>query len=704
VIKLEKEKKEVFFDRDLSWLSFNYRVLQEAKNPRVPLIERLKYLAIYSSNLDEFYRIRVASHRHLMRLKKGTRKKFDLPPQKLVKKINAEVDKQQNEMGEIFRDQLIPELAKLNVFIVDGFNLTREQSGFAREYFKKEILPLITPVYIEENSVPPFLENKKLYFAVRVASPGENQPKIKNVIVNIPADKTPRFIVLPSGNDKHLVIQLDDVMRLSLDILFPGQQVIYLYSIKLSRDAGLYLEDEFSDDVVEKIKMSLEKRLTGEPSRFLYDLTMPGHYLNYLKAVFNLENEDLVPGGRYHNFNDFFTFPAPCKPGLFYEKFNPLPHAGLMKYDSIFEAIARKDIMLHFPYHSYDNVIRFIEESSADASVESIKITLYRVASRSSVAQALIAAANRGIAVTVFDEVQARFDEEANIYWGDKLSKSGAKVIYSYEKLKVHSKLCLVTRREGEILKRYAFLSSGNFNEKTAETYCDHGLLTADHRLTRESEQVFDYLENRDIIPPFKHLLVAPFDLRKRLTALIKKEIANARAGKKAGIIIKVNSLEDKNMIWKLYKASNAGVKIRVIVRGICCLVPGEKRMSENIKAISIVDQFLEHARVYIFHNNGDEKIYVASADWMKRNLSWRVEVAFPIYDKSIRKELKDLIDLQLKDNVKARIINKTQSNSYQNAKETKTIRSQYETYNYLKAPHAMGRAASFIFFLQFSW
>lgn len=682
---MEKGKKEVFFDRDLSWLSFNYRVLQEAKNPRVPLIERLKFLAIYSSNLDEFYRVRVASHRHLMRLKKEAWEKFDLPPKTLVKKINAKVDKQQNEMGEIFRNQLIPELAKNNIFIVDGFNLTSEQSRFSREYFKNEILPLITPVYIEENSDPPFLENKKLYFAVRLVSPGEDQPKIKNVIVNIPSEKTSRFIVLPCRRNTHPVIQLDDVMRLSLDILFPDQQVIYFYSIKLSRDAELYLEDEFSDDVVEKIKMSLDKRLTGVPSRFLYDLTMPGYFLNYLKGVFNLENEDLVPGGRSHNFNDFFTFPAPDKPELFYEKFEPLPHAGLMKYESVFEAITQRDFILHFPYHSYDAVIRFIEESSADPGVESIKITLYRVASRSGVARALIAAAKKGIAVTVFDEVQARFDEESNIYWGDELSKAGAKVTYSYEKLKVHSKLCLVTRREGNTLKQYAYLSSGNFNEKTAKIYCDHGLLTADDRLTRESDRVFAYLENREVIPPFEHLLVAPFDLRKRLTALIKKEIANARAGKKASITIKVNSLEDKKMIRKLYKASNAGVKIRVIVRGICCLVPGEKSMSENIKAISIVDRFLEHARVYIFHNNGDEKIYVASADLMKRNLSRRVEVAFPIYDKAIRKELKDLIDLQLKDNVKARIINKTQGNPYKSVKRKETIQAQYDTYYYLK-------------------
>jgi polyphosphate kinase len=660
-------------------------VLQEAKNPRVPLSERLKFLAIYSSNLDEFYRVRVASHRHLMRLKKKTKKELDLPPGALVKKINETVDKQQNELGEIFRNQLIPELAKNNIFIVDGSNLNKEQLEFAREYFKNEVRQFIAPVNIEENSEPPFLQNKRLYFAARVESRQDNNITVENVIVNIPTDKTPRFIVLPSGNKKHLVAQLDDVIRLSLDILFPGKRVIHFYSIKLSRDAELYLEDEFSGDVVEKIKKSLKKRQTGVPSRFLYDLAMPGSFLNYLKGVFNLEEEDIVPGGKYHNFNDFFNFPAPDEPGLFYETFDPLPHGGLETCDSFFEAIAQKDYILHFPYQSYDNVIRFIEEASTDPRVESIKITLYRVAGDSRVTRALITAAKAGIAVTVFDEVQARFDEESNIYWGDELSKAGAKVIFSYEKLKVHSKLCLVTRREEKQLKRYAFLSSGNFNEKTAKIYCDHGLLTADDRLTRESGRVFDYLENRQVIPAFEHLLVAPFDLRKRLRALIDEEIANAKAGKKAGLTIKVNSLEDKKMIQELYKASNAGVKIRVIVRGICCLVPGHEGMSKNIKVTSIIDRFLEHARVFIFHNNGDEKIYIASADWMKRNLSRRLEVAFPIYDKTIRKELKDLLEFQLKDNVKARKLNKTQSNPYKKTKGKKAVRAQYDSYYYLK-------------------
>lgn len=678
-------KKEIFFNRDLSWLSFNFRVLQEAQNPRVPLIERLRFLAIYSSNLDEFYRVRVASHRHLMRLKKKTREKYALPPDTLVRKINTIVDKQQKELGEIFRNHVIPELEEHDIFIVDDAGLTAEQVEFAREYYKNEVSAFLNPIYLDETGDPPFLENRHLYFAVQLEYMENNHPKIENVIVNIPTDKTPRFIVLPSPENKHLVIQLGDIMRLALDILFPGKDVTHCYAIKLSRDAELYLEDEFSEDVVEKIKHSLQKRETGIPSRFLYDSAMPRPFLNILKRVFHLESEDMVPGGRYHNFNDFFNFPAPDKPELFFEKFDPLPHAGLREYDSYFEAIARKDFILHFPYQSYDAVIRFIEEASTDPGVESIKITLYRVAGESRVNLALIAAAKRGVAVTVFDEVQARFDEESNIYWGDELSKAGAKVMYSYENLKVHSKLCLIARREGTELKRYAFLSSGNFNEKTARVYCDHGLLTADERLTNEGDRVFAYLENREVIPSFEHLLVAPFHLRKPLKALIDNEIANARAGKDARVTLKVNSLEDRKMIRKLYEAGNAGVKIRIIVRGICCLVPGEEGMSKNIKVISIVDRFLEHARVYMFHNNGDERIYVSSADWMKRNLSRRVEVAFPIYDRAIRKELKKLIKFQLKDNVRARKLNKTQSNPYKKVKRKQAIRAQYDTYYYLK-------------------
>ena len=434
----------------------------------------------------------------MMRLQEDTREELDLPHDALVKKINKKVDKQQSELGEIFRNQLIPGMAKHNILLVNESDLGGDQLKFAREYYKNEVSQHVNPVYIDENADPPFLLNRRLYFAVRVSfqESGKKSETIKNVILNIPSNKISRFVVLPSEADEHLVIQLDDVMRVSLDLIFPGKKVIYCYAIKLSRDAELYLDDEFSERVLDKIKSSLGKRDTGVPSRFLYDLKMPRSFLHYLRVVFRLDSEDLIPGGKYHNFNEFFGFPAPDDPEFYFEKFESLPHIELANRGSILEAVREKDYILHFPYQSYDTAIRFIQEAANDPAVESIKITLYRVASDSRVAQALITAAEKGVAVTVFDEVQARFDEESNIYWGDELQKAGAKVIYSYEKLKVHSKLCLVARREGNEIKRYAFLASGNFNEKTARIYGDHGLLTANDEITIETDRVFDYLED----------------------------------------------------------------------------------------------------------------------------------------------------------------------------------------------------------------
>jgi len=683
--------KEIeFFERDLSWLSFNYRVLQEAKNSEVPLMERLKFLAIYSSNLDEFYRVRVASHRNLLRLKKSVQEKYAINSKLLIKKINKIVNKQQTELGEIFSEQLIPEFKKNNIFLVNENNISPEHEQFVRKYFKEEVVKHISLIRIIESAPPPFLENKLLYFATTLESfTSDGESILENVIINIPSNKLPRFQVLPSEDKKHQIIFLDDIIRLSIDILFLQKKIINLYSIKLSRDADLHLEDEFTEDLVEKIKLSLKKRTTGIPSRFLYDLNMPKNFLMYLKKVFFLQKEDLIPGGKYHNFNDFFSFPCPEDKDLFFEKFIELPHSEFIKYKSVFNAIADRDFIFHFPYQSYDNVIRFIEESSNDKKVKSIKITLYRVADTSRINKALINASIRGIDVTAFDEVQARFDEESNIYWGDELAKAGVNVIYSYDKLKVHAKVCLVAREENEVINKYAFLSSGNFNEKTARIYCDHGLLTSDKRITRECDRVFDYLEDREKIPEFGSLLVAPFKLRSGLKEMIKEEIQNAKAGKKAKITLKMNSLEDKDMITQLYKASNAGVKIRIIVRGICCLIPGVKGMSENIKIISIVDRYLEHARIYVFYNNGDEKIYISSADWMKRNLSRRVEVAFPIYEKNIREEIRTLIKFQLKDNAKARKVNITQSNPFKKfEKRTRIERAQYDTYYYLKRKH----------------
>ncbi len=672
-----------FYNRDISWLSFNYRVLQEAINPEVPLIERLRFLAIFSSNLDEFYRVRVATHRRLMRLEGADFKKINKRARKLVRKINMRVDKQQNEFGEIFRNQLIPSLAKENIFLVDDKQLSKSQIPFVKDYYRKKVKALVNVQKIESSGKVPFLEDKHLYFAIRTNGRTKGKDE-ENYLVNIPSNQISRFLVIPDKK-KHLVIQLDDVIRVSLDLIFPNQEIIHCYAIKLSRDAELHLDDEIADSVRERIIKSLDKRATGIPSRFLYDSAMPSEYRKYLAGLYGLEKEDLIPGGRYHNFNEFFGFPAPKQPSLEYEPYPDLPSRSLDAHASIFEAISERDHMLHFPYQSYDYVIKFLEAAAVDKAVTSIKITLYRVANDSKVAKALIKAAKNGIEVLVFDEVKARFDESSNIFWGEKIEAAGAKVIYSFDELKVHTKICVVTRREGSSLKHYSYLGTGNFNESTARIYCDHGLLTKNQNFGNEIEKVFGYLADTSKRPKFNHLLVAPFEMRDKFEALIDYEISNAKRGKKASMVLKMNSLEDKKMIKKIYEASRAGVKIRIIVRGICCLIPGVKDMSETVKVYSIIDRYLEHGRMYLFHHDGDELIYLASADWMKRNLSRRVEVGFPILDLELKRETLKLLSFQLKDNTKARKLNKIQNNPYKKSKAKKRVQAQPDTYAYLK-------------------
>lgn len=680
----------LFFNRDISWLAFNHRVLQEADDPSVPLYERIKFLAIYSSNFDEFFRVRVAAIRNLIRLKKKTKKELEFPPEELLKNILRIVDKQQNEFGNIFRNKLIPELEKHNIFLINENSLNKDQVDFVKDYFQKEVKHLLQPNMIKMDKQSPFLVNKQLYFIVQLKDKTKLELKetFKYAILDIPTNQLDRFILLPTTNNKNYIIFLDDIIKCCIDdlALFKNFIVLGCYALKLTRDAQLYLEDEFSGDLVKKIEKSLSKRDTGVGSRFLYDESMPKSSLDQIKKIFALKKEDLIPGARYHNFNDFFGFPNPGKDRLNYDAMPPLSHQTMKNAKSIFKAVSKKDLILHFPYQSYDYVVKFLKEAAKDPDVISIKITLYRVADDSKVAKALIEAAKNGKLVMVFVEIKARFDEESNLYWAKEFEKAGVNVLYSFPKFKVHSKIFLISRREKNKLRQYAYLGTGNFNEKTSKIYCDHGLLTNDKRLTQEVDQVFDSLEYKDLRPSYDHLLVAPRGLRKGFIKLIKKEIKNAHAGKKAYMILKMNGLEDKKIIKKLYEASNAGVKINLIVRGICCLIPGVKGLSHNIKIVSIVDRFLEHARVFIFCNDGNEKIYVASADWMKRNLSARVEVAFPIYHEQVKKELRHLIDLQLNDNTKSRKINKSQDNNYKKTSNGKKVRSQLDTYNYLNA------------------
>jgi len=595
-----------FYNRELSWLSFNYRVLQEAKDPSVPLYERIKFLAIYSSNLDEFFRVRIASLRSLLRLKKKTQKKLQFNPEELLRKIHKTVYKQQEEFGKIYREQIIPQLEKENIFIVRDDQLFPNHKDFLKDFFERELKPYLQPILLDKK-IETFLQNKAIYIAVRLASlktpESENKKKkrLRYALIEVPADKLERFTILPEAEEKKFLIFLDDIIKLFLSDLFPGYTIDSAFSIKLTRDAELYIDDEFEGDLLEKIKKSLGKRKTGVPSRFLYDSQMPKDFLKYLRTCLKLDKDDLIPGGKYHNFNDFFSFPNLGGKHLEYEPIIPLQSKILEKHKSMFKAITQQDILLHYPYQSYDYVIRFIDEAAKDENVNSIYITLYRVASNSLVVKALSRASANGKKVTAFVEVKARFDEESNFSCAEELQKAGVKVFYSFPGLKVHSKVCLVSRLENEKKVYYGYFSTGNFNEKTARIYSDLGLFTKDERLTIEARKVFDVLTKQKDKEKFVNLLVAPFNLRSILEELIDKEIENSAAGKKAYIILKINSLEDRKMIKHLYKASKAGVKITLIIRGICCLIP-----DKNIKAISIVDRFLEHSRVFIFCDGGD--------------------------------------------------------------------------------------------------
>ncbi len=689
-------KEQKYFNRELSWLSFNYRVLQEAKDKSLPLLERIKFLAIYSSNLDEFFRVRVASLRSLLDLQKKSAKDLPFEPNKLLQEIKRTVHKQQEEFGIIFRDEIIPLLSKENIFLLDESNYDEAQGLYISDYFDENISSLIQPILLDKNNISTFLRNKSIYLAVRLEkkkSTGVGKEKAKKryryAIVEIPTEKQKRFAVLPSKDGKNYLTTLDDLIRTNLSKLFPGYVVDSCYSIKLTRDAELYIDDEFNGDLLQKIKKGLSKRKTGAPSRFLFDKNMPKDFLKVIKESLNLSKEDLMPGGKYHNLNDLFDFPDFGLKHLVYEPLKPLPSKTFENNNSYFKSITLKDVLLNFPYQSYNYVIKFLSEAANDKNVTSIGITLYRLANNSKIVEQLIAAAKNGKKVEAFIEVKARFDEELNFSSAETLEKAGVMVYYSFPKLKVHSKLCLIARNENGKNVFYSYIATGNFNEITAKVYSDFALFTKNQSIGSDIKRVLKILSRKSEKENFEHLLVAPFNLRKSLNELIDNEIENANAEKKAEIILKLNSLEDWKMIDKLYEASNAGVKIKIIVRGICCLIPGVNGLSKNIKVRSIVDRFLEHSRVYIFHNNGNKKYFISSADFMRRNLNRRIEVALPIFDERIKNYLQSFIDFQLNDNVKARIINKTQNNKFVIAginNNSELIRSQYKIYESL--PH----------------
>lgn len=660
------KKKIPLINRELSWLSFNERVLQEAEDPGVPILERLRFLGIYSNNRDEFFRVRVATVRRLASINKKLDVLQGEIPEQLMMKIQQTIIRQQRKFDAIY-NTLLKELQKHKIFILTEKQLNQEQAKFVRSYFDAEVRPVIFPIIIENTRQFPYLRDKSIYLVVRMFNKA-GDGKEKHALIDVPTGRLSRFLILPSDPGKRCIILLEDVIRYNLDTIFAifEYKRFESYIIKLTRDAELDLDNDLSRSIMEKVAGSLKKRKKGLPVRLAYDETIPPNLISMLANRMKFGKKDnLIPGGRTHNFKDFINFPDIGTPALKYSREEPAFHPAFTGHEGAFPVIRQKDILLFFPYQSYRHVLNLIQEASIDPKVESIRITLYRMATNSIIVNALINAVKNGKAVTVVVELQARFDEEANIQWANQLQEEGANVIFGVPGLKVHSKLLLITRKEGGKQVRYAHVGTGNFNEDTSRIYSDISLLTADLRITDEVHKLFVFYGNNFKPGTYKHLLVAPWFMRKKYLGLVNQEIKNAREGKKAYIIAKMNSLVDAEMIGRLYEASKAGVKIKLIVRGICCLVPGQKGLSENIEIVSIVDKFLEHSRIFIFANGGKEKVYLASADWMSRNLDNRSEVAVPVYDPALRQQIREFVLLQLSDNRKSRRITAKQENGY---------------------------------------
>ncbi|TSJ37278.1 polyphosphate kinase 1 [Mucilaginibacter corticis] len=675
-------RKAPLINREISWLYFNERVLQEAADPTVPLIERIKFLAIFSSNLDEFYRVRVATLSRLANLNEKAKEILGYNPKKILNQIKNIVVKQERKFNDLYENIIVKQLAEEKIFLLNDKQLNVARGAFVKNYFREKLLATLVPIMLDNTNVLPELRDRSIYFFVKLTK----DKKQTFALIEIP-DNLSRFIVLPETNNLKFIILLDDIIRYSLeDIFFIFEHdSIEAYSIQLTRDAELDLDKEVSGKFIDALSKSLQKRKKGKPMRLLYDSEMPLDMLKYLVSKMGLHGESLIPGNRYHNFKNFIAFPNVGTPELEYAKYPSLPVNGLTFDKSLMAMIAKQDFLISTPYQTYDYVIHFLREAAIDPKVQEISIAVYRLAENSRIVHALINAAKNGKKVNCLVELRARFDEQNNITWSRRLEEEGVNVIYGIDGYKVHSKICLVSRFEKDKLAYYACLSTGNYNEKTAKMYADHTLLTANKKITADLVNVFKAI-NKGILPKgLKHLIVSPIDSRPAIYKLIDNEIKNAKAGKPAYMILKMNSLADEQLVTKLYQASNAGVKIKMIIRGMCCLVPGMKGFSENIEVVSIVDKYLEHARVHIYCNGGKELVYLTSADFMSRNIDTRVEVGFPIYDPKVKKEIRDIIDIQLNDNTKSREINSQNTNKYHKTGSELPVRAQIDTYNYLK-------------------
>ncbi len=676
-----KGKHFLLVNRDISWLSFNDRVLQEANDPSVPLLERMKFLGIVSNNRDEFFRVRIATIKRMARLGKQGAQIMGEDPVALLDSIQEIIIRQQEEFDNSYGN-LLRELELAGIFIVNEKQLKPDQSEFTGQFFREQVLPTLVPILLDNVTEFPYLRDRSIYFLVVMH---HKNGKERYALVEIPTHILPRFIVIPKEN-KYIIL-IDDIIRYYLDDLFFSFEYerISAYTIKLTRDAELDIENDVTKSLIKKVSESVKRRKKGQPVRLIYDEEMPESAITYLmKRIKFGKGDQPIPAGRYHNFVDFIKFPSLNKPELFSKKVQPLSHPELLPKHSVLKVIKEKDILLSFPYQSYHHIIDVLREASMDPKVLSIEITLYRLSEDSHVVNALINSIRNGKQVTVVVELQARFDEENNIKWTNRLNEEGAKVIYGVPGLKMHSKLFLIRRMEHNKEVLYAHIGTGNFNEVTAKLYCDHSLLTSDKRITEEVAKVFKFYIDNYKTGTYKHLLVSPFFTRKKLLLFIQTEIDNIKLKKEAWVFLKMNSLTDPELIKKLYEASQAGVKIRMIIRGICSLVPRQKGISENIEVISIVDKYLEHARVFIFANDHDPRFYLSSFDWMTRNIDFRSEVGVPIYDKILQKQLLDIMELQWSDNSKARYIDESQSNRYKKVDLKNKVRAQDAIYKYL--------------------
>ena len=679
-------QKRKTIPRDISWLSFNARVLQEAADETVPLWERIRFLGIFSNNLDEFFRVRVATLKRMIQVGNKAKMHLEENPETILEEIQMTVLSQQSEFNRIW-ENIIEEMKDQKIFLVSEKDLNPEQIAFVQRYYDEEVSANVIPLMIESIQDLPFLRDKSIYLGV-VLSKKETALKRLYSIIEVPTRVQSRFVLLPSPDDEHHIILLEDVIRFNLPEIFSyfGYDDYHSAVFKLTKDAEIDIDNDISTTLIQKIEKGLKNRRKGKPVRFIYDKEMDPGLLEFLIRKFNLTKRDnIIPGGRIHNFREFMDFPRHIFKYKSQRK-RAIYHPALME-NRITDVVQQKDVMLHFPYHSFNPVIDLLREAAIDPDVTSIKITCYRLAKQSKIINALINAVRNGKQVTVMLELRARFDEEANLTWKDRLEEEGVKVLIGIPNMKVHAKLCVIRKRMEDKIVQYGFVSTGNLNEDTAKVYADHCLLTSNREIMADANRIFNYIEHyktgNHFLKACKTLIPSPGISRNEIVKMIHAEVKNALRGNPARITAKMNSLSDEEIIYELYDAAKAGVEINLIIRGIFCMVTENVKFDKPIKAVSIVDEYLEHARVWIFHNGGKEKIFISSADWMIRNLDHRVEATCPIFDESIKKELKDIIDIQLHDNVKARWLNNALTNDYVNVDGIQ-VRSQVETYNYL--------------------